>query len=285
MNFKPDEALLMAYLYGELQGEEKVNVENYLAEHPEVVRELEALNHVRSIMARVTDKEVIAPPIVLDHQRKQYFWSTSFGKTMLGFAASLTLIMLVGKFTGLHISVKDKALTIGFGDDSDLGSEKSAPDQPLLTSYDVQLMINQSMARNNESLAAQWSESQQKLDESIKKNLASYSDGQFNTIMKKVSTASDEQIRQFALSLQADNAKMIKDYMTLNSSDQRKYMEELLIDFARYLEQQNRSDLQVLQARLNSIEQNTDLFKYETEQILTSIISSVDNSKSLATKN
>jgi hypothetical protein len=62
-------------------------------------------------------------------------------------------------------------------------------------------------------------------------------------------------------------------------------MEELLIDFAKYMEQQHRNDLQVLQARLNSIEQNTDLFKHETEQILTSIISSVDNTNSLVTKN
>lgn len=285
MNFKPDEALLMAYLYGELQGEEKVNVERYLLEHPEVVRELEALGQVRSIMAGVADKEVIAPPIVLDHQRKHYFWNTSFGKTMLGIAASLTLIMLAGKFTGLHITVKEKTLAIGFGDSVSNSPAEAATAQSVLTSGEVQDMINQSLSRNNESLVAQWSESQEKLDESIRKNLATYSDGQFNTLMKRVSAASDEQIRQFALTLQADNAQMIKDYMTLNSSDQRKYIEELLIDFARYLEQQNRNDLQVLQARLNSIEQNTDLFKYETEQILTSIISSVDNSKSFATKN
>ncbi len=285
MNFKPDEALLMAYLYGELQGEEKVNVENYLEEHPEVVRKLETLNQVRSIMARVTDKEVIAPPIVLDHQRKQYFWNTSFGKTMLGIAASLTLIMLVGKFTGLHISINDKSLTIGFGSELDRSAEITVPVQPILTSTDVQSMINQSLSQNNETFVAQWSESQQKLDESIRRTIAYRSEDQVNELMKKVSAASDEQIRQFALSLQADNARMIKDYMALNSSDQRKYMEELLIDFARYLEQQNRSDLQVLQARLNSIEQNTNLFKYETEQILTSIISSVDNSNALATKN
>lgn len=285
MNFKPNEALLMAYLYGELQGDEKANVERYLQDHPDALRELEALREVRSIMAGIADKEVIVPPLVLDNQRSHYFWNTSFGKAMLGIAASITLIMLAGKFTGLNISVTNNALTIGFGSRNENADLEKATVIPTLTSNDVQQMINQSLSQQNEAWTDQWSAAQHKLDESIRRTIASRSDEQLNKLMHQVSEASDEQIRQFALTLQADNARMIKDYLTLNSTDQRKYIEELLVDFARYLEQQNRNDLQVLQARLNSIEQNTDLFKYETEQILTSIISSVDNSKSFTTKN
>lgn len=283
MNYKPDEILLISYLYGELQGEEKRQVERYLAEHPEALKEAESLTFVRKALANVPDKEVIAPPIVFDDHKTRYFWNTPFGRSLIGIAASLTLILLVGKLTGLNLSYTDNTFTIRFGEPKAL--PVTEPVQPGLSAFAVQEMIDQSLTRNNDQLQAQWTETQQKLDQSIRTNLASRSDADFNKLVQRVSAASEDQIQQFALTLQAENASMIKDYLTLNSTDQRKYMEELLIDFAKYLEQQHRNDLQVLQARLNSIEQNTDLFKHETEQILTSIISSVDNTNSLVTKN
>lgn len=284
MNFKPNESLLMAYLYGELQGEEKTSVEQYLARHPEAMKELESLTFVRKALAQVEDKEVIAPPIVMGSDRTRYFWNTNLGRTFIGIAASLTLVILAGKWTGLRLSYTDKTMTLSFGQPP----ESSLPqdvDAHVLSADEVQEMINTSLVKNNEAVQASLDETSRQLNESIRKNLASHTDAAFNELVRKTSMASEEQIRQFALTLQADNASMIKDYMTLNSSDQRKYMEELLVDFAKYLEQQHRNDLQVLQARLNSIEQNTDLFKYETEQILTSIISSVDNPNSFTTKN
>lgn len=283
MNYRPDEALLISYLYGELQGEEKRQVERYLAEHPEALKEVESLAFVRKTLTNIPDKEVIAPPIVFDDHKNRYFWNTPFGRSLMGIAASLTLILLVGKLTGLNASYTDNTFTIRFGEPKELPVTETV--QPGLSAYAVQEMIDQSLTRNNDQLQAQWTETQKKLDQSIRTNLASRSDADFNKLVQRVSAASEDQIQQFALTLQAENASMIKDYLTLNSTDQRKYMEELLIDFAKYLEQQHRNDLQVLQARLNSIEQNTDLFKYETEQILTSIISSVDNTNSLVTKN
>ncbi len=283
MNYRPDEALLISYLYGELQGEEKRQVERYLAEHPEALKEVESLAFVRKTLTNIPDKEVIAPPIVFDDHKTRYFWNTPFGRSLMGIAASLTLILLVGKLTGLNASYTDNTFTIRFGEPKELPVTETV--QPGLSAYAVQEMIDQSLTRNNDQLQAQWTETQKKLDQSIRTNLASRSDADFNKLVQRVSAASEDQIQQFALTLQAENASMIKDYLTLNSTDQRKYMEELLIDFAKYLEQQHRNDLQVLQARLNSIEQNTDLFKHETEQILTSIISSVDNTNSLVTKN
>ncbi|MBX2971230.1 MAG: hypothetical protein KF803_17820 [Cyclobacteriaceae bacterium] len=283
MNYKPDEILLISYLYGELQGDEKRQVERYLAEHPDALKEVESLAFVRKSLANVPDKEVIAPPIVFDDRKTRYFWNTPFGRSLMGIAASLTLILLVGKLTGLNVSYTSNTLTVRFGDPKELPVVDAV--QPGLSAYAVQEMIDQSLKQNNDQLQVQWTETQQKLDQSIRTNLAGRSDADFNKLVQRVSVASEDQIRQFALTLQAENASMIKDYMTLNSTDQRKYMQELLVDFAKYLEQQHRNDLQVLQARLNNIEQDTDLFKHETEQILTSIISSVDNTNSLVTKN
>jgi hypothetical protein len=60
----------MAYLYDELQGEEKREVEEYLAGNPQARKELENLMWVRKAMATVGDKEVIAPPVVLESEMR-----------------------------------------------------------------------------------------------------------------------------------------------------------------------------------------------------------------------
>jgi hypothetical protein len=275
MYYKPDETLLIAYLYGELEGEEKAQVEQYLLQHPEERKQLEELVFVKQTLRYAGDKEVIAPPLVFEDSRARYFWNTRYGRMITGIAASLALLILVARFTGLNIRVTDQALTIGFWLE-----ERSTANEALqmasLSPGEVQQMIDATVVKNNEHLQAGWKATQAMLDASVRQNLAAYSDAQFNTLVKKVSSASDEQIRQFALTLQAENASMIKDYLALNTTDQRVYMEELLIDFARYLEQQHRSDLQQLQARLTNMEEDTDLFKYETGQILASIINTVE---------
>jgi hypothetical protein len=145
-----------------------------------------------------------------------------------------------------------------------------------LTAMQVQEMINSSLATNNESLQTSFELSQQKLDASIRKSLVSNS-GNMDQLIREASTASQTQIREYVASIQTENIKMVKDYFQLTASDQKKYVEALLVDFAKYLEQQRNSDLQLVQTRLNSMEKNTNVFKQETEQILSSIITTVGN--------
>ena len=74
MNYKPDEKDLMAYLYDELQGQEKEKVERYLLENTEAREELEKFHKLRTMMSSVEDKEVIAPPIVIGESGQRFFW-------------------------------------------------------------------------------------------------------------------------------------------------------------------------------------------------------------------
>ena len=59
MSFKPDEITLMAYAYGELEGEEKEKVEEYLSTHEDARAEVENLHTLSKMMGSVKDKEVI----------------------------------------------------------------------------------------------------------------------------------------------------------------------------------------------------------------------------------
>src|SRR5690606_28677982 len=91
--------------------------------------------------------------------------------------------------------------------------------------------------------------------------------------VKEASRASEAQISGYVASLKNENQQLVKDYFKLTTNEQQKYIENLLVDFAKYMNQQRTSDLEAIQLRMVNMEQNTSLFKEETEQIRASIIS------------
>ncbi|HET9054697.1 MAG TPA: hypothetical protein VFM90_11015 [Cyclobacteriaceae bacterium] len=269
MSYKPDESALMAYLYGELQGEEKRNVEKYLNENPEAMASLQEMMDVRKILSVVEDKEVIAPPIVMEDSRQRYFWNAPYFKTVIGIAASIMLLLVAGKILDVRITVTDNVAQVSFGEPV---VKTVDPVQPGLTAQQVQDMINNSVQSNNEVVQAGWSESQKKIDASIRKNMTLNSD-KLQALVKEASKASEVQISGYVASLKNENQQLVKDYFKLTTNEQQKYIENLLVDFAKYMNQQRTSDLEAIQLRMVNMEQNTSLFKEETEQILASIIS------------
>lgn len=286
MNYKPNEQEWMAYLYGELEGEERENVEQYLLTNAGARSEFEEFKKLRSMLSAVEDKEVIAPPIFVDDHQKRFIWNAPYFKMIVSIAASLLLIILAGKLTDARISIGNNEFRLSFGE-----ARVQAPlqvvteDRSKLTSDEVQQMINAAMNKNNIAMQTNWKESQQKIDASIRKNLASNSE-QINQLVREAATASQDQIRQYVAGIQSENMQVVRDYFQLTSGEQKKYMENLLIDFTQYLQQQRASDLQLVQTQLNSLQQNTDIFKQETEQILTSIITTVGTTPtSIETKN
>ena len=270
MSYKPNEQELMAYLYDELEATEREKVERYLLANPEARKHLDQLKGVSSILRTIADKEVIAPPIFLGDTGRSRFWDAPYFRTVMSIAASLIIVILVARVSGTRLSVSDSELKLSFGDQP----SQVAIQDPAMTQEQIQSMINHSLQVNNEALHTSWEESQRNLEQSISKNLVVNSD-KMNDVVRQASSASKEQIQEYVSTLQADNMKLVKDYFTLTSGEQKQYIEGLLVDFAKYLQQQRRDDLQLVQMRLNNIEQNNTAFKQETEQILTSIISSV----------
>ena len=283
MGYKASEQDLMAYLYGELEGKEKEMVEQYLLENADARLELEKLKQLRHALGHIKDKEVIAPPIFVGDSRPSFFWNAPYFKTIVSIAASLLLVMLVGRFSGLQIGYAGNELRISFGKPAQPQGVVDVRPAESLTSGEVQQMINASLRQNNIVMQETWAETQRKLDASIVQNLASNS-AKIDDLVKASSAASQQQIRDFVSAIQAENVQAVKSYFQLSSAEQKQYIESLLVDFAKYLQQQRNDDLQVVQTQLNSLQKNTDTFKHETEQILTSIISTVGNNNSLGTK-
>ncbi len=132
----------MAYLYGELEGKEKEMVEQYLLENAEARLELEKLKQLRHALSNVKDKEVIAPPIFVGDSRPSFIWNAPYFKTIVSIAASLLIIMLVGKFSGLQIGYTDNELRISFGKQIRTAGPVTITPVETLSSGEVQQMIN-----------------------------------------------------------------------------------------------------------------------------------------------
>ena len=272
MNYKPDEATLISYMYGELDAKETEKVLQYLQQHPDELKKYHQMNEALDIMRRVEDKEVIAPPIYMGQDSNDNpFWRTTYFKTVTSIAASFLLIIVAGKLSGLEINYASGELRISFGSKQSVKQEIVQPSN-LLTENQVQQMINASLTENNNVISANWTETQQKLDKSIKSNLA-FNTRRIDDLMKSTSQASQDQVRGFVSNLQTENLRLMKDYLQLSSKEQKKYVESLVVDFSSYLKEQRIQDIQLFQSRINSIEKNTVQFKQETEQILASIIS------------
>lgn len=281
MNYKPDEQEWMDYLYGEMDEETKRKFDQYLLANAEARMELERFQHLRTKLSGLEDQEVIPPPIVIGDQPPRRsngghtrFWDVPYMRTITSVAASLLLVILVGKLTNLRLHVSGNEVSLAFG------AIPKEPEKETLatgmTEEEVQGMINASLERNNFQVQASLQQTQKELDASIRKNLT-LSSGNIDKLVREASTASQEQIREYVETIRAENMQQVKDYFQLTSTEQKQYIENLLVDFAKYLQQQRNDDLQLVQMRMNNLEQNTDLFKQETEQILSSIITTVGN--------
>jgi hypothetical protein len=271
MNYKPGESTLISYLYGELSDKEKAKLENYFQQHPEELTKLRAFGDVRDVMSHAQEKEVIAPPVFVDDSNVRSLWQSSYFKISMGIAASIIFLLVVGRVLGPEISYTKGELKISFGDKK---AEQPAPVNPL-TEEKVREMISSSLASNNEMQKSLKEDDQKKLMQS----LVDMNSRKMDVLAKKASLASREQVQAFVAGLQEQNLKLMKDYFQLSTTEQKKYMESLLTDFSGYLQEQRKQDLQLVQSQMNYYEKSNNQFKQETEQILTSLISSPTRNK------
>jgi hypothetical protein len=215
---------------------------------------MQQLQGVSDIMGNIKDKEVIAPPLFMDDDVKTIpFWKSNSFRTVMSIAASFLLLIVAAKALNLNVSYSNGELRMSFG-------KPLEPAPSELTAMDVQKMIDESSERNK-----------QELDLRIKE--VAINNSSMKQMAKELSSVSRDEIRSFIATLQKDNLTQVRDYLQLSASDQRKYTDNLVVEFSKYLQEQRTQDLNMFQTRFSRLEQNTDQLKSETEQILASIVS------------
>lgn len=265
MSYKPDEATLVAYHYGELDGEELKKVEHFLQQNPVERKRMEEWQQARAVMGGLKDKEVIAPPLVFG-DRQRSIWNERYMRMTMSIAASFLVILVTARLLNLSASVSEGEFRIGFGEPA----PKEIP-VSVLDEQKVKQMIRASLFENNESQKDSWMDERKQLEEAIQKNLNA-SSGKIDRMVKTASAGQEAEVKQFVSQLQTDNLKLMRDYLQLSTTSQKEYVENLLVDFSKYLQEQRKQDLQYFQASMSNMKDNTDQFKKDTEQILTSLI-------------
>ena len=267
MKLNMNEETLISYLYGESNADERVEVEKYFMENPNELAKYKELLFVKDTLGKVVDKEVIAPPIFMDDERPTIpLWRSGFIRMAVGIAAAFVMVMLGAKLMGVQMNYSGNEFTLSFGDPVVKEVE------PGVSPLQVQEMINNALHKNNEFVQASWDDSQSRVKADLINN-TTLTTQKINEINQAAALESQEQIRRFMQNLQGENNRALQEYIRLSSNDQKQYIESLLVDFSKYMQEQRNQDLNIMNARLNTLEEDNTLFRQEASQIITSLIS------------
>ncbi|MBK6265223.1 hypothetical protein JKA74_09245 [Marivirga sp. S37H4] len=237
---------LMDYLYDEMEIEERKIFEAELAKNPALRKELEALQHGQAILSQLKDEDVSAPPFFNVHKNEIKLQQSTGLKWFMAVAASLLLLMVAGKFTGLEISNADGKFRMAFDQEKQLDE--------TIREQEVKELISNALVSYEEKLETKRTE---EMDSFIATNRAEN---------KKL-------INNYLKAMENSNAEMMQAYWEESNQHQKVYMENLLTDFAGYMQKQRKDDMDYLFAKMELMESDKDLFKLETGQILNTLAS------------
>lgn len=256
MSYKPNEAVLMAYLEGELSKEEESKVVAYLETHPEEKQELDEILSVRKIMGKLQDKEVTTPSFVFEDSATVVVSGkggsfNTFLRSSMAIAASISLLLLVGYFTEFRVTSTDAGMQLSFG-----GNKTTTVDSSALTKDDIKDMMQEALASNNEDLVGRINEVEDDFKVRAEELMASSN--------QKVNYKLDQDLlSEYVSQIKQENRNIILSLMEGSSQDQKAYMDELMTDFATFVASQREEDLNLIQNSINSLVNSTELNRPE----------------------
>lgn len=261
---------MVNYMFDELSADEKKKVEEYLAANPEVAAEIDGLSDTRKVMTHYEDKEIIPPASFTSSPEKEVkVTHTGFWYKTLAVAASVSLLMLLGYITGFQASYDQEGLMIGFNRSKDLPKESVTIDQ-------IEVLLNNAMAENRNKQQSELVDFKEQFKEEYT-DLLKDQKAEINASITNKLAADKRELDRYAQDLTVRNAQLVNQYFTNSGLEQQAYVKNLLIDFTGYLEEQRVQDRDFYLNRLIDLKLSSDLKQQETEQLLTTIMNSVNN--------
>ncbi|WP_340153221.1 hypothetical protein [uncultured Marivirga sp.] len=242
-------AKMMDYLYDEMSSIEKEAFEKELAQNHELKEELKAFQSGKNVLGNWEDEKVSAPPFFNVQKSTEKQHGQTALKWFLSIAASLLLLMIAGKFTGLQISKQTSGFQIAFTHENQ--------SNPQLDKTEIQQMVNVALANYEDKLDAERKEDKQELEK----------------YLSLQSQQNKKLINNYLTGLQESNMQMMQTYWKEGTEQQQLYTQELLTNFADYIEEQRKEDMDYLFAKMELMESDKDLFKIETGQMINSLAS------------
>ena len=264
MSYKPEESKLIAYLYDELSDAERKEVEVYLSGNPEAVRDLEALKETRSALSSLKDEEVdvpnftfnSSPTIVVGNERLL----ATLWKKSLAVAASIVLVLFIGYLTEFHMTIGKEGFKIAFADDVKGYNQE-----------EVESLIASAIEKNNRSVNQELLSAEASLKHLLDENLE-----EMEVTLAGQKGPAD--LDQKLLDQRQEFLELFKHMIETSELEQQKYMKDALVDFAFYLDVQRQDDLEAIQTKLNTLEDNDELNRFQANRILSNLLPETEES-------
>ena len=238
---------MMDYLYDELNPEDRKAFEEELSRNSDLKEELEAFQSGKEMLHNWEDEKVSAPPFFAIYKSPEKNNSQNGFKWFVSIAASFLILMVAAKFTGLEISNQNDGFRIAFG------QKKQAVDE--IDKAEIQQMVNLALTNYEEKLDAERNEDMQELE----------------NYLTQQSKQNKNLISNYLTALQKSNIEVMQTYWKESNDQQQVYTEQLLSDFAEYVQEQRQEDMDYLFAKMELMESDKDLFKIETGQMINAL--------------
>ncbi len=261
------EQRIIDYLYNEMDAQQREDFEKEMGNDEKLKDEVKGLQDVRGMMS---DESFVSSPPQNKEQVPVYLLSdktASWIRPYLAIAASFALLFVMGYLTNFNIKYNEEGLYVGFNKSSathDPVSEETIKNLVADMVADQQATYQQQMVQTKDSLEKYYA------------LIASFD--QTNNSQKQIpsrSLSSDELQKQLE-GWQASNQNMLQNYINAVNTHQQEYMEDALLQFSDYLQDQREQDLLLIQQNMIDLKNYQDRQKQETNEVLAEIIQTVN---------
>lgn len=180
MNKETARSLFMDYLYDELEQDQRNELEQFLAEHPELQKELDELGNVRSMLQHLPVQDSAEQLVMVEPDTAGFQswwnklvenWIPKNGFVRAGFAMASLLILFVvmGAVTNMNVSINDNGFNLAFG-------EQQEPAQPGFTPEQVDYLLQQVKEENALMITEAVQALQESQDDKLEQTLFNFAD-------------------------------------------------------------------------------------------------------------
>ncbi|OEK04164.1 anti-sigma factor family protein [Roseivirga misakiensis] len=243
MNYKPTDEILIAYLYGELEEDQSLQVEAYLEANPEEKSRLKGLSDTRVLLNELDDEEIpgqlafMAPP----KNEEWLYW-----RKYAAIAATLLLIMTFGWLSGFKVNYDNDGFYMGYGEVQRGLSEEQVTSMINDNNLSISEFVENGLQANKDSLSLQLENLQTNVDN--------------EALIREIFNNEKEALLTQMVGF---NDKLSGDY--------REILREIVINFSNNIESQRIEDLRGIQAAFTDLEDATIGKQFRLEEALTDL--------------
>ena len=252
---KKDIDILMSYLYGELDNEQKLAFEARLAQDAAFQAELKELQAGRELLQSAQEEEDLKiPPLILNASPPRVKQSKNWlNSRWIQMAAAIALLLFAGRMSGLQVIQADEQLIISFS-----GAKKVT--EPTKDDDFQQLILEQQL--DLEATFCSLESSIQQLQEAKKQPL--------------VSKLDDQQIAKLRKSLLAETSQTFEQFFASVEQKQSEQMLDWLSQYSFLVQEQREQDLEAIEYALNELIEQAQYQQVETDLLRNEIVDRLD---------